>query len=297
MPHMGAALEIAGASHLHSGKVRDLYDLGDGRLLMVATDRISAFDHVLPTPIPDKGKILTKMSTWWFDKLADVVPNHLISTDVPAEVEDRAVVCEQLQMFAIECVARGYLAGSAVRDYDETGVVCGIELPPHLENGSRLPEPIFTPATKAAIGEHDENIPYPAVVDIVGEDIAAKLRALTLEVYAQAEAIARERGIIVADTKLEFGARADGTIVLADEVLTPDSSRFWPVDEWQPGREQPSFDKQFVRSWLTSDAGWDPASGAAPPVLPPEIVELTRDRYAEAYHRLTGQSVQRTQEA
>jgi phosphoribosylaminoimidazole-succinocarboxamide synthase len=288
---MGPVLQIPDASHLHSGKVRDLYDLGDGRLLMVATDRISAFDHVLATRIPDKGKILTRMSTWWFERLADIVPNHLISTDVPDEVAGRAVVCERLDMFPIECVARGYLAGSAVRDYTATGEVCGIALPPHLENGSRLPEPIFTPATKAAIGEHDENISYQAVADAVGEGVAAKLRSLTLEVYERAEDVARERGIIVADTKLEFGARPDGTIVLADEALTPDSSRFWPVEEWQPGREQPSFDKQFVRTWLTSESGWDPAAGVAPPALPPEIVEMTRQRYAEAYHRLTGQGV------
>jgi phosphoribosylaminoimidazole-succinocarboxamide synthase len=288
---MGPVLQIPGASHLHSGKVRDLYDLGDGRLLMVATDRISAFDHVLATRIPDKGKILTRMSTWWFERLADVVPNHLISTDVPDEVAGRAVVCERLDMFPIECVARGYLAGSAVRDYTATGEVCGIELPPHLENGSRLPEPIFTPATKAAIGEHDENISYQAVTDAVGEGVAAKLRSLTLEVYERAEDVARERGIIVADTKLEFGARPDGTIVLADEVLTPDSSRFWPVEEWQPGREQQSFDKQFVRTWLTSESGWDRTAGVAPPALPPEIVEMTRQRYAEAYHRLTGQEI------
>ena len=288
---MGPVLQIPGASHLHSGKVRDLYDLGDGRLLMVATDRISAFDHVLATRIPDKGKILTKISTWWFQRLADVVPNHLISTDVPDEVAGRAVVCERLEMFPIECVARGYLAGSAVRDYTATGEVCGIELPPHLENGSRLPEPIFTPATKAALGEHDENISYQAVADTVGEGVAAKLRSLTLEVYERAEDVARERGIIVADTKLEFGARPDGTIVLADEVLTPDSSRFWPVEEWQPGRDQPSFDKQFVRTWLTSESGWDQAAGVAPPGPPPEIVEMTRQRYAEAYHRLTGQRV------
>ena len=288
---MGPVLQIPGASHLHSGKVRDLYDLGDGRLLMVATDRISAFDHVLATRIPDKGKILTRMSTWWFELLADVAPNHLISTDVPDEVAGRAVVCERLDMFPIECVARGYLAGSAVRDYTATGEVCGIELPPHLENGSRLPEPIFTPATKAAIGEHDENISYQAVAEAVGEGVAAKLRSLTLEVYERAEDVARERGIIVADTKLEFGARPDGTIVLADEVLTPDSSRFWPVEDWQPGREQPSFDKQFVRTWLTSESGWDQTTGVAPPALPPEIVEMTRQRYAEAYHRLTGQGI------
>ena len=286
---------IEGAQHIHSGKVRDLYRLVDGpyagHLLMVASDRISAFDHVLTPTIPDKGVVLTRMSLWWFEQLEDLVPNHIVSTDVPTEVAGRAVICEPLAMYPVECVARGYLTGSGLVDYRATGEVCGIPLPAGLEDGSRLPEPIFTPATKAALGDHDENVSYDAVVAEVGEDIAARLRDLTMAVYQRAEAIARERGIILADTKLELGARPDGTIVLADEVLTPDSSRFWPADEWQPGRQQPSYDKQIVRTWLLSEAsGWDKASGEAPPPLPPEVVERTRARYIEAYERLTGRT-------
>ena len=286
---------IEGAQHIHSGKVRDLYRLVDGpyagHLLMVASDRISAFDHVLTPTIPDKGVVLTRMSLWWFEQLEDLVPNHIVSTDVPTEVAGRAVICEPLAMYPVECVARGYLTGSGLVDYRATGEVCGIPLPAGLEDGSRLPEPIFTPATKAALGDHDENVSYDAVVAEVGEDIAARLRDLTMAVYQRAEAIARERGIILADTKLELGARPDGTMVLADEVLTPDSSRFWPADEWQPGRQQPSYDKQIVRNWLLSEAsGWDKASGEAPPPLPPEVVERTRARYIEAYERLTGRT-------
>ena len=286
---------IEGAEHIHSGKVRDLYRLVDGpyagHLLMVASDRISAFDHVLTPTIPDKGVVLTRMSLWWFEQLEDLVPNHIVSTDVPTEVAGRAVICEPLAMYPVECVARGYLTGSGLVDYRATGEVCGIPLPAGLEDGSRLPEPIFTPATKAALGDHDENVSYDAVVAEVGEDIAARLRDLTIAVYKRAEAIARERGIILADTKLELGARPDGTMVLADEVLTPDSSRFWPADEWQPGRQQPSYDKQIVRNWLLSEAsGWDKASGEAPPPLPPEVVERTRARYIEAYERLTGRT-------
>ncbi len=282
------APEIAGAEHVHSGKVRDLYRLGDGRLLMVASDRISAFDFVLDSLIPDKGVVLTQMSLWWFEQLADLVPNHIVSVDVPPEVKGRAVVCESLEMYPVECVARGYLTGSGLADYRRTGEVCGIALPAGLEDGSRLPEPVFTPAPKAAIGEHDENVSYDAVAGVVGGDVAARLRELTLAVYARAEGIARERGIILADTKLEFGARPDGTVVLADEVLTPDSSRFWPADQWQPGRAQPSYDKQIVRDWLTSPAsGWDRSSGEAPPPLPEEVVDRTRSRYIEAYELLT----------
>ena len=286
---------IEGAQHIHSGKVRDLYRLVDGpyagHLLMVASDRISAFDHVLTPTIPDKGVVLTRMSLWWFEQLEDLVPNHIVSTDVPTEVAGRAVICEPLAMYPVECVARGYLTGSGLVDYRATGEVCGIPLPAGLEDGSRLPEPIFTPATKAALGDHDENVSYDAVVAEVGEDIAARLRDLTIAVYKRAEAIARERGIILADTKLELGARPDGTMVLADEVLTPDSSRFWPADEWQPGRQQPSYDKQIVRNWLLSGAsGWDKASGEAPPPLPLEVVERTRARYIEAYERLTGRT-------
>ena len=248
---------IEGARHVHSGKVRDLYELESGpwagQLLMVASDRISAFDFVLDTTIPDKGEILTRMSLWWFDRLAALVPHHILSTEV-------------------------------------TGEVCGIALPAGLEDGSRLPEPIFTPATKADLGDHDENVSYDAVVRTVGAGPAAELRELTMAVYAQAEETARERGIVLADTKLEFGSRPDGTTVLADEVLTPDSSRFWPAAEWHPGRAQPSYDKQIVRNWLLSPAsGWDRTSGEAPPPLPAEVVERTRSRYVEAYELLTGE--------
>src|SRR5689334_2457796 len=244
---------------------------------MVASDRISAFDHILETPVPDKGEILTRMSLWWFDRLAGLVPHHVLSTDVPAEVRGRAVICERLDMYPVECVARGYLTGTGLLDYRATGEVCGIALPSGLEDGSRLPEPIFTPATKAAFGEHDENVSYDAVVDVVGAETATRLRELTLAVYGRAEEIARERGIILADTKLEFGARADATIVLADEVLTPDSSRFWPADDWEPGRAQASYDKQIVRNWLLSpESGWDRSSGEPPPPLPDAVVERTR---------------------
>ena len=275
--------------HLHSGKVRDLYETPDGLLLMVASDRISAYDFVLPTPIPDKGAVLTQLSLWWFEQLADLVPNHLVSTDVPADYAGRAILCRRLEMYPVECVARGYLAGSGLVDYRATGGVCGVPLPLGLEDGSELPEPVFTPATKAAMGEHDENVSYDAVVDVVGPDVAAELRRITLEVYARGRDIARERGILLADTKIELGRDTDGRIVLGDEVLTPDSSRFWPADGWQPGRPQPSFDKQYVRDWLTSPAsGWDRHSGEPPPELPPEVVERTRAKYVEAYERLTG---------
>lgn len=285
---------IAGTVPLHSGKVRDLYRITEGehagRLLMVASDRISAYDFVLDSTIPDKGAILTRMSLWWFEQLADLVPNHVVSTDVPEEVRGRAVICEELSMFPVECVARGYLTGSGLLDYRATGEVCGIPLPDGLEDASRLPEPIFTPATKAALGDHDENVSYDAVVGAVGPEVAAVLRDLTLAVYGRAEQIARERGIILADTKLEFGSREGGDIVLADEVLTPDSSRFWPADEWTPGRAQASYDKQIVRNWLTSaESGWDRSSGEAPPALPAEVVERTRARYVEAYELLTGE--------
>jgi phosphoribosylaminoimidazole-succinocarboxamide synthase len=281
---------LDGLTHVHSGKVRDLYALPDGRLLMVASDRISAFDFILDTTIPDKGEILTRMSLWWFEQLADLVPNHLLSTDVPEAVRGRAVICERLEMYPVECVARGYLTGSGLVDYRETGGVCGIALPVGLEDGSRLPAPIFTPATKAALGEHDENVSYAAVVATVGELAAAELRRLTLAVYGRAEGIARERGIILADTKLELGRRDDGTMVLADEVLTPDSSRFWPADLWQPGHAQPSYDKQIVRDWLLSaESGWDRSSGEPPPLLPESVVAHTRDRYLEAFETLTGQ--------
>jgi phosphoribosylaminoimidazole-succinocarboxamide synthase len=282
--------QLAGLRHLHSGKVRDLYAIDDDRLLMVASDRMSAFDFVLPTPIPDKGAILTQLSLWWFERLADVVANHVLSTDVPAEVAGRAVVCRRLEMLPVECVARGYLAGSGLVDYAETGTVCGNRLPPGLLDGSELPEPVFTPATKAPIGEHDKNVSYDDVVTKVGDESAAELRTLTLAVYGTARSIALERGIVLADTKFEFGRTPDGQTLLADEVLTPDSSRFWPADQWQPGKPQASYDKQFVRDWLTSPAsGWDRHSGEPPPPLPDDVVEATRGRYVEAYERLTGQ--------
>ncbi|GAA3569041.1 phosphoribosylaminoimidazolesuccinocarboxamide synthase [Nonomuraea rosea] len=273
--------------HLHSGKVRDLYETDDGLLLMVASDRISAFDHVLEPGIPGKGAMLTQMSLWWFDQLKDVVPNHIVAKGDDA----RSVLCRPLKMVPVECVARGYLTGSGLVDYRRDGAVSGVRLPEGLVDGSRLPEPIFTPSTKAPIGEHDEPISYEQVVADVGEETAAELRRITLAVYTRGAEIARERGIIVADTKIELGWDADGVLTLGDEVLTSDSSRFWPADEWQPGRTQLSFDKQFVRDWLLSpESGWDKDSGNPPPRLPDDIVERTRERYLEAYERVTGAS-------
>ncbi len=282
-----------GLTHVHSGKVRDLYRTDDGRLVMVASDRMSAFDHILDTPIPDKGRILTAMSVWWFARLAGVVANHLRSVDdpvIPVEWRGRAIVCQPLQMIPVEAVARGYLTGSGLLDYRAGGTVCGVPLPAGLVDGDRLPEPIFTPASKAALGEHDENVSYDAVAAQVGAGTAAELRDTTLRLYAAAAAIARERGIILADTKFEFGRTSpDGPLVLGDEVLTPDSSRFWPADEWRPGRAQASFDKQYVRNWLLSpESGWDRHGGTPPPPLPDEIAAATRARYVEAYERLTG---------
>jgi phosphoribosylaminoimidazole-succinocarboxamide synthase len=285
MPLYADALQLP---LLHTGKVRELYALGADRLLMVATDRISAFDHVLQPLVPDKGVILNQMSLWWFDRLADLADNHVISTDVPQAVAGRAVVCERLTMLPVECVARGYLTGSGWSEYQAAGSVCGIALPDGLVDGSRLPEPIFTPATKAALGEHDENVDFATVVAMVGGDVAERVRSLTLAVYARAEQIARDRGLILADTKFEFGRRADGTIVLADEVLTPDSSRFWEAERWQPGVRLESFDKQFVRNWLLYESGWDRFSDAPPPRLPEEVVAATRAKYVDAYQRLTG---------
>jgi phosphoribosylaminoimidazole-succinocarboxamide synthase len=280
---------VAAYEHVHSGKVRDLYRTEDGLLLLVASDRISAFDFVLPTEIPDKGAILTQLSLWWFDQLSDVVENHIVSVDVPSEFADRAVLCRRLDMVPVECVARGYLAGSGLVEYVASGSVCGVPLPEGLVEGSKLPEPIFTPATKAAMGHHDENVSYDVVAATLGTATAAELRKLTLDVYARAQQIATERGIIVADTKLEFGWAGDGNLVLADEVLTPDSSRFWPAAGWRPGGPQPSYDKQFVRDWLTSpESGWKRDSGEPPPPLPDEVVEKTRSRYVEAYERITG---------
>ena len=275
--------------HVYSGKVRDLYETPDGRLLFVASDRISAYDWVLPTPIPDKGRILTAMSLWWFDRLSDIVENHVVSSRVPAAVERRAMVCSKLDMFPVECVARGYLAGSGLVEYRESASVCGVNLPPGLKDGSKLPKTIFTPATKAALGDHDENVTFDEVVAAIGQDEAQTLRRLTIAVYERASSIAADRGLLLADTKFEFGIRADGRTVLADEVLTPDSSRYWPADEWEPGRTQPSFDKQYVRDWLTSpESGWDRTCGEAPPPLPDEVVEKTRAKYVECFERLTG---------
>jgi phosphoribosylaminoimidazole-succinocarboxamide synthase len=281
----GSAL---GLPLLHAGKVRELYAVGDDRLLMVATDKISAFDFVLEPDIPDKGEILTRMSLWWFDQLAGV-PNHVVSTDVPQAVAGRAVVCEKLEMIEIECVARGYLMGSGWLEYQRDRTVCGIELPVGLQNGSRLPEPIFTPATKAPLGEHDENIDFAETERRVGRETAEQLRDLTLEIYRRAEEYASDRGIILADTKFEFGRRADGTIVLADEVLTPDSSRFVDAKTWRPGVRIDSYDKQFLRDWLVQESGWDRSSNVVPPPLPDEIVTATRQRYIDAYQDLTQQ--------
>ncbi|WP_084079363.1 phosphoribosylaminoimidazolesuccinocarboxamide synthase [Demequina sp. NBRC 110057] len=286
------APELPGWRHVYSGKIRDLYEPTEPHprgdvVLVVASDRISAYDWVLPTEIPGKGGVLTGLSLWWFDQVAPIVANHTVEAPVPAEVEGRAMVCKRLDMFPIECVARGYLTGSGLVEYRESGTVCGIPLPEGLVDGSRLPEPIFTPAAKAEVGEHDENISFEQVVERIGLEDATALRDLTLAVYSRAHELAAMRGVILADTKFEFGRDGDGAILLADEVLTPDSSRFWPADEWEPGRAQPSFDKQFVRDWLTSDeSGWDKASDAPPPALPADVVERTRQRYLEAYDRL-----------
>jgi phosphoribosylaminoimidazole-succinocarboxamide synthase len=280
---------------LHSGKVRDLYldDSGEGDdLILVASDRISIYDVVLPTPIPDKGAVLTQLSLWWFERLADLVPHHVLSaTDVPADFAGRALRCRRLDMLPVECIARGYLAGLGLKEYEKHGTVSGVALPPGLVEGSRLPEPIFTPTTKAPVGEHDEFLTFADVEALVGAATADRLRTLTLDVYRRGGDLAGANGIIVADTKLEFGRDAEGALVLADEVLTPDSSRYWPAAEWEPGHAQPSYDKQIVRDWLLSPAsGWDRASGERPPALPDEVVERTRARYLEAYELLTGRS-------
>jgi phosphoribosylaminoimidazole-succinocarboxamide synthase len=269
---------------LYSGKIRDVYRDGED-VVLVASDKISIYDVVLPTPIPDKGAILTQLSLWWFEQLADVVPNHVISEDVPAEWAGRAIRCKSLGMVPVECVARGYLTGGGLREYAETGAVSGIKLPPGLVESSRLPEPIFTPSTKAPKGRHDEPISYEEVVATVGDDVAERLRDITLTVYKRGSEIAAERGIIIADTKIELGWDASGQLVLGDEVLTPDSSRFWPADAYEPGKVQPSFDKQYVRDWAIG-IGWDKT--APGPEMPPEIVKATRARYVEAYERLTG---------
>ncbi|MCA1781197.1 MAG: phosphoribosylaminoimidazolesuccinocarboxamide synthase [Dermatophilaceae bacterium] len=289
---------IPGYAHVYSGKVRDLYSPVDpatgepdgDRLLLVASDRISAFDFALEPAIPDKGAILTRLSLWWFDQLADLVPNHVVSgTDVPEEVAGRAVLVRHLEMLPVECVARAYLTGGGLREYRADGHVSGIRLPEGLTDGSRLTEPIFTPSTKAPKGEHDEPMSYAQVEAVIGAELAASARDLTVAILARGNEIAAERGILIADTKVEFGVE-EGRLVLADEVLTPDSSRFWPADQWEPGHPQPSFDKEFVREWLTSSAsGWDKDSGSPPPFLPDEVVERTRAKYVEAYERLTGE--------
>ncbi|MGY1795683.1 phosphoribosylaminoimidazolesuccinocarboxamide synthase [Geodermatophilus sp. SYSU D00525] len=273
------------------GKVREVYDAGPGRLLLVASDRISAYDHVLPTPIPDKGRVLTRLSVWWFEQLTPVLSSfgathHLLSaTDVPAGVAGRAMLVRRLDMLPVECVARGYLSGSGTAEYGRTGSIRDVPLPPGLVEGSRLPEPVFTPSTKAEAGEHDEAIDFARVVSLVGAERAAELRELTLALYRRGAEIAADAGILLADTKVEFGLDADGGLVLGDEVLTPDSSRFWPASSWAPGAPQPSFDKQYVRDWLTS-SGWDRVS--PPPELPDDVVAATRDRYVAAYEQLTG---------
>lgn len=283
--------ELSAYSHLTAGKVREIYEIDDDTLLMVVSDRISAYDHILDTPIPDKGRVLTAMSVFFFDELD--FPNHLAGPAdderIPAESLGRALVCKKLEMLPFECVARGYLTGSGLAEYRESGTVCGIELPEGLVEGSKLPEPIFTPATKAEIGDHDENVPFSRVVASLGEHRANELRDATLSIYSRAAELALERGIILADTKFEFGLDADGGLVLADEVLTPDSSRYWPADSYVEGQVNPSFDKQYVRNWLTSPkSGWDKNAGTPPPPLPGGVVEATRERYIEAYERISG---------
>jgi len=272
---------------LHSGKVRDVY--ADGQdLLLVTSDRISIYDVILPTAIPDKGKILTQLSLWWFEQLADVVPNHVISsTDVPAEWAGRAIRCERLEMVMVECIARGYLAGSGLKEYERDGAVSGVALPAGLIEGSRLPEPIYTPTTKAPVGEgHDEFVTFADVQEQVGKETAEELRRITLEVYRRGSEVAAGKGIIIADTKIELGFAADGTLRMGDELLTPDSSRFWAADEWKPGSVQRYLDKQFLRDWSGTLTDWDRTDPG--PAIPDEVVEATRDRYIEVYERLTG---------
>ena len=277
---------IQGWTHFQSGKVRDLYRDADGEILLVASDRISAYDWIMPTAIPDKGAILTKLSLFWFEKLSGITPHHVISSEVPAAVKGRAIICKPLSIFPVECVVRGYLAGSGWAEYQTNSQVCGVPLRGGLLDGSKLVEPIFTPATKAAMGDHDENISLDRVKEIVGKEFGEELAARSIKIYNFANEFARERGIIIADTKFEFGRDENGVIYLADEVLTPDSSRFWPASDWKPGTTQLSYDKQFLRDWLTA-SGWDRSS--PPPELPDEIVEKTRERYLEAYFTITGE--------
>ncbi|MFV8381700.1 phosphoribosylaminoimidazolesuccinocarboxamide synthase [Corynebacterium hindlerae] len=283
--------ELSSYNHLSAGKVREIYEIDDETLLMVVSDRISAYDYILDTEIPDKGRVLTAMSVHFFENID--FPNHLAGPiddpRIPEEVLGRALVCKKLEMLPFECVARGYLTGSGLAEYQENGTVCGIELPEGLRESSKLPEPIFTPATKADLGDHDENVSFEQVVEKLGQARAEELRDATLKIYTQAAEMALEKGIILADTKFEFGLDSDGNLVLADEVLTPDSSRYWPADDYVEGRVQPSFDKQYVRNWLTGPkSGWNKASQTPPPPLPGSVVEATRERYIEAYERISG---------
>lgn len=294
-------MELPGWVHMSSGKVRDIYapegTQSPDRLLLVTSDRISAYDFILPTPIPSKGEVLNQMAVWWMGRLSDIIDNHLLSTfhdpadplSVPLAVEGRAVVAKALHMIPIECVVRGYLTGSGLIEYRRAGRVCGIALPDGLSEASRLDAPIFTPAAKAEVGDHDENISFERAADMVGTDLAARLRDASIALYERARDIALDKGVIIADTKFEFGIDpTSGALVLADEILTPDSSRFWPADQWTPGAVTPSFDKQYVRDWLASaESGWDRSSGDEPPALPDEVVAATRDRYIEAFRRLT----------
>jgi phosphoribosylaminoimidazole-succinocarboxamide synthase len=281
---------------LHRGKVRDIYDLGDN-LLIVATDRISAFDVVLPTPIPDKGKILTKLTLFWLNFLKDIVENHLITANIDEYpevlkkhrevLEGRSMIVKKAKVFPVECIVRGYITGSAMKEYLKTGMVCGIPLPPGLKEADKLPEPIFTPSTKAELGSHDVNITFEEMIKIVGEETAEVLKELSLKLYKTASSYAEERGIIIADTKFEFGLH-DGKVILVDEVLTPDSSRFWPKESYEPGKPQASFDKQYIRDWL-KNTGWK--EGTPPPEIPPEVVEKTREKYLLALKVLTGEEL------
>jgi phosphoribosylaminoimidazole-succinocarboxamide synthase len=305
-PTLNNSLELPGYSLIYSGKVRELYapiDPSSGaaredQLLLVASDRISAFDHILESEIPDKGKVLTQLSLWWFEQLTDIIPNQVISTEVPDAVAGRAVLVQRLDMVPVECIGRAYLTGSGLSEYRRSSSVCGVPLPAGLEDGSLLPSPVFTPSTKAPIGEHDQPMTFAQVEAEVGMPVAARLRDLTLAILKRGNEIAADRGILLADTKVEFGfdksrPDADGnpTIVLADEVLTPDSSRFWPAARWQPGRAQDSYDKQFVRDWLTSGAsGWDRSSDESPPALPDDVIAATRSKYIDAFEALTGRA-------
>lgn len=284
-----------GLPHIYSGKVRDIYDAGDGRLLMVTSDRMSAFDVVMDEPVPDKGRVLTAMSAFWFEQFADQVGSHLISTDLadlPAsaqqpEIAGRFMLCHRAEMLPVECIVRGYITGSAWKEYRTEGTMHGAALPAGLQESDRLPEAVFTPSTKAEVGDHDENISFEAAVALIGEDLATRARDLSLALYARGAALAAERGIIIADTKFEMGL-VDGELVLADEVLTPDSSRFWPADQWVPGSTPPSFDKQPIRDYLET-LDWN--KQAPPPTLPPEVIEASSIRYREAYERITGRSL------